>query len=114
MAKAEEYAIIKDGSQQYLVAKGDVIDIDLRKAEPGQTITFDNVMLVRRKDDVQIGRPVIAGAKVTAEVTGKTAGDKVFAYTYKRRKGQHRKVGHRQKYTRVSITDIVIKEAGQV
>jgi large subunit ribosomal protein L21 len=106
VAKAEEYAVFKDGSKQYKVAKGDVVDVDVRDAEPGAVITFDNVLLLRKKDDVQIGRPVLAGVKVSAKVEGPVAGDKVFAYRYKRRKGFHKKIGHRQKYTRVTITEI--------
>lgn len=106
MAKAQEYAVFKDGSKQYKVAKGDVVDVDLRDAEPGAVITFDNVMLLRTKDDVQIGQPVLAGVKVNAKVEGLVAGDKVYAYRYARRKGFHKKVGHRQKYTRVTITEI--------
>lgn len=109
MAKAEEYAIFKDGSKQYKVAKGDVVDVDVRKVEPGQTITFDDVLMLRTKDDVQIGRPTLTGVKITAEVSGKIAGDKVIAYRYRRRKGFHKKIGHRQKYTRV-----IIKEIGAV
>lgn len=109
MEKAEEYAVVKHGSKQYKVAKGDVIDIDLRESEPGQTITLDNVMLFRCKEDVRIGQPSITGAAVTAEVEGTVAGDKLIAFKYKRRKGYHKKTGHRQKYTRVRITDIIIK-----
>ena len=106
MATAKEYAVVKDGSKQYKVSKGDIIDIDLREADPGQTITFNDVMLLCREDDVRIGQPVIDGASVTARVEGPVAGDKLTVYRFKRRKGYHKKTGHRQKYTRVIIKDI--------
>jgi large subunit ribosomal protein L21 len=107
VANASEYAIFKDGSKQHKVAKGDVVDVDLRdKAEPGQVITFENVMLLRTKDDVQIGRPTLVGVKVSAEVSGPVKGDKLISYRYRHRKGFHKKIGHRQKYTRVTIKEI--------
>lgn len=109
MEKPEEYAVVRDGSKQYKVAKGDVIDIDLREAEAGQAITFDKVMLFRCKEDIRIGQPSVEGVSVTAEVEGAIAGDKLVAFKYKRRKGYHKKTGHRQKYTRVKITDFIIK-----
>ncbi len=109
MEKAEEYAVFKDGSKQYKVTKGDIVDIDLRDVECGQAITFNDVMLFCRKDDVHIGQPVIEGASVTGEVAGPVAGEKVTVFKFKRRKGYHKKIGHRQKYTRVIIKDINLK-----
>ncbi len=109
MEKTGEYAVFKDGSKQYKVAKGDIVDVDLRDAEPGQTITFDNIMLFRGKNDILIGQPHVEGAMITAEVEGPAAGEKVTVFRFKRRKGYHKKTGHRQKYTRVIIKDISLK-----
>ncbi len=100
------YVVIKEGGKQYRVSKGDTLDIERKKMEPGQTFRFESVMMFCRDEDVRIGRPTLADVTVTAEVQGEAAGEKVESYKYKRRKGYHRKVGHRQKYTRVIIKDI--------
>ena len=102
------YAVIKDGSREYKVAEGDVVDVDLKSSlEPGDEVEFANVLLVSRDEgDVAVGTPTVDGAKVTATVEAHVKGDKVIAYKYKRRQGYHRKQGHRQRYTRVRVTGI--------
>ena len=74
--------------------------------EPGQTITFDNVLLVSNEGKVTIGTPQVDGASVTGEVIGATKGPKIVVFRFKRRKNIRVKRGHRQSYTRVRITDI--------
>ena len=100
------YVVIKEGGKQYRVSKGDTLDIEKKDIEQGETFRFENVMMFCRDEDVRVGRPTLADVTVTAEVQGEAAGKKVESYKYKRRKGYHRKVGHRQKYTRVIIKDI--------
>jgi len=102
------YAVIKDGSREYKVAEGDVVDLDLKsELEPGDDVTFENVLLLSKDEgDVAVGTPTVAGASVTAKVEAHVKGDKVVAYRYKRRQGYHRKQGHRQQYTRVRVTGI--------
>ena len=103
------YAIVRDRNQQTRVQKGDVILCDLNaKLEPGAKLTFDEVLLVGDEGKVTIGKPLVKGAKVTAEVIGLAKGEKVIAFRFKRRKNVRVKRGHRQKYTRVRITDIVV------
>ncbi len=102
------YAIVKDRNQQTKVQKGDVILCDLNSSlEPGAKVTFDEVLLVGNEGQVKIGKPTVAGAKVTGEVIGHEKGVKVIAFRFKRRKNVRKKRGHRQQYTRVRITDIV-------
>jgi len=102
------YAIFEDGSRQYWVQPGDVIDLDRRDLEEGQeTIEFDRVLLVGRGEDLLVGRPVVEGAKVVAKVVGELKGPKIHIYKYKRRKGYRLKKGHRQRYLRVEIAEIV-------
>ncbi len=103
------YAIIEDSGQQFKVIEGDVVSVDLRDVgEEAASIEFDRVLLVADGDDVKVGTPLVAGAKVVAEVvTAKLAGPKLRVFKYKRRKGYHRNKGHRQKYTEVRITKIV-------
>ena len=100
------YAIIRTGGRQFRVAEGDTIDVDLLDVELGKTATFGDVLLFADGKDVTHGNPVIAGAKVTAEVLEQRKDKKVTAFKYKRRKGYHRTVGHRRKLTRVKIKSI--------
>jgi large subunit ribosomal protein L21 len=102
------YAVIKEGSKEYRVAEGDVVDIDLKsELSPGDEIEFDRVLLLSKDEgDVAVGTPEVEGAKVTATVEAHVKGPKVVAYKYKRRQGYHRKKGHRQQYTRVRVTGI--------
>ena len=97
------YAIIRTGGRQFRVAEGDTIDVDLLDVEVGKIATFGDVLLFCDGKDVTQGNPVIAGAKVTAEVLEQRRDKKVIAFKYKRRKGYHRTVGHRRKLTRVKI-----------
>lgn len=101
------YAIINDRGRQATVREGDVLLLDLQgSAEPGQTITFEEVLLVGDEGQVKIGKPTVAGASVSAEVLGLEKGPKLIAFRFKRRKNVRRKRGHRQKYTQVKITKI--------
>jgi large subunit ribosomal protein L21 len=100
------YAIIDDSGQQFRVQEGDQIEVDLREAEPGSTITFDRVMLIGGGDKTLIGKPHVGGASVAAEVVDQTLGEKVVIYKYKARKKYRRKTGHRQQYLMVKITSI--------
>jgi large subunit ribosomal protein L21 len=99
------YAIISTGGKQYRVQKGDTIDVELLDAE-SPAITFTDVLLLADGEKVTVGTPNVAGATVKAEVQGEIKGDKVVAFKYKRRKNYRRTVGHRQRYNRVTITEI--------
>jgi large subunit ribosomal protein L21 len=101
------YAVIDQNSKQYKVSVGDRIKLDTPHDEAVKTITFDRVLLVGGGEgDAKIGAPVVSGASVVAEVIGATKGKKVVTQKYARRKGQHKKIGHRQNYTEVKITAI--------
>ena len=100
------YAIIEEGGRQFRVTGGDTIQIDREVAEGDKTITFDRVLLVGGEGQPKIGAPLVSGASVTADVIGPVKGPKVLSVKYKRRKGYHRTVGHRQKYTAVKVTGI--------
>ena len=101
------YAIIEDSGTQFKVEPGDKFEIDLRDLTDGQsTITFDKVLLVSGDAGVKIGQPLLAGATVTAKLLGPVKGDKITVERFIRRKGFHRRVGHRQKYLAVQIETI--------
>ncbi len=103
------YAVIEDSGQQFRVAEGDVLNLDLRDLpEDAGEIEFDRVLLVSADGDVRVGTPLVEGAKVVGEiVAGEVKGRKLYVYRWRRRKSSRRKMGHRQKYIQVRVTKIV-------
>lgn len=101
------YAIIETGGKQYRVKKGDTLDVELLDIE-GTLVKFQNVLLISEAGSVKIGSPYLVDTVVQAELVKQDVkGPKVVAFKYKRRKPIRRKVGHRQRYTRIKITDII-------
>lgn len=101
------YAIIEDGGKQYKVSPGDNLLVEVRDLTEGQEeITFDQVMMVGEGDSAKIGTPWVAGASVSAKLVKQLKMPKIEGIVFKRRKGHHRKWGHRQKMLRVEITAI--------
>jgi large subunit ribosomal protein L21 len=101
------YAIIEDSGSQLKVEPGDRFEIDLRDIADGQTtVTFDKVLFVSGEAGIKVGTPVVTGATVTAKILGKVAADKIYVERFTRRKGFHRRVGHRQKYIAVQVESI--------
>ena len=102
----EAYAVIGTGGKQYRVKPGDTLKVELLEGDAGGTVTFDQVLALSDGKDLKIGAPVLAGAKVSAQIVVQTKGPKVVAFKKKRRKGYNRKVGHRQPLTEVRVTSI--------
>lgn len=102
------YAIIESGGKQYRVEKGDVIDVELLESntEAGQKVEFKHVLFVSMGDAAKVGTPYVSKSIVHGELLQEIKGPKVIAFKYKRRKPIRRKVGHRQRYSRIKITDI--------
>jgi large subunit ribosomal protein L21 len=100
------YAIIEEGGRQHKVTGGDTIEIDRTLGPDEKTVQFDRVLLVGGEGEPRIGTPVVSGAYVTVDVLGPTKGPKVRTVKYKRRKGYHKTIGHRQQYTRVRVSAI--------
>ena len=100
------YAIIDEGGKQFKVSSGDTIQIDRTVGEDDKTITFDKVLLVAGEGKPSIGAPLVSGATVTADIIGPVKGPKVRSVKYRRRKGYHKTIGHRQKYVAVKVTGI--------
>ena len=100
------YAVIKTGGKQYRVASGDIIDVELLKADAHGKIHLNEVLLLNESGSIHIGNPTVNGVSVEAELVDYVKGEKVVAFKYKRRKNQARKVGHRQKYARIKILQI--------
>ncbi len=100
------YAVIKTGGKQYRVAKDDVLEIERLAGDAGSNIEFTEVLMVGEGASVKVGTPVVAGAKVTAELVEQTRGPKLIAFKKRRRKNSRRKRGHRQDLSMVRITGI--------
>lgn len=101
------YAIIEDGAHQYKIQEGDTFEVQRRDvAEDQSTVEFDHVVMLGDGADSKIGRPYVEGAKVLARIDGEIKGVKIDVIKFRRRKGYRRKVGHRQKYLRVTIEKI--------
>lgn len=102
------YAIFRAGGYQYRADKGATLRIPVITADVGETVTFDDVLLAADGEDVKVGEPRLAGAKIEAEVVKHGRGRKVIVFKRKRRKNYRRKQGHRQGFTEVRIKDIVV------
>jgi large subunit ribosomal protein L21 len=100
------FAVIKTGGKQYRVAAEDVLKIDKVKGEPGEIVEFGEVLVVGG-DAVTLGAPTVIGATVAAEVLDQARGRKIIAFKKRRRKNSRRKIGHRQEFTLVRITEIL-------
>lgn len=100
------YAIIQTGGKQFRVEKGDIIDVELLNKEENSKVSFKDVVLLNDGKQTLVGAPTVAGTEVKGEVLGEVKGPKIIAFKYKRRKSNHRKVGHRQRFNRVKITAI--------
>ncbi len=101
------FAVFLSGGKQHRVNEGDVLKLERLKAEPGDDIEFDKVLLVADGDDVSVGQPYVEGGRIKARVLGHDRGKKIRVIKFKRRKNYLRRQGHRQWYTEVRITGIM-------
>lgn len=100
------YAVIETGGKQYQVNVGDVLFIEKLNVNAEDTVTFDKVIVVGKEDGVNVGTPYVEGATVSATVLKNGKAKKITVFTYKPKKGEKRKLGHRQPYTQVKIEAI--------
>ena len=100
------YAIIETGGKQYKVAAGDVVFIEKLDAEAESEVVFDKVIAVGGDDGIKVGAPYVDGAAVSAKVLKNGKAKKIYVMTYKPKKNEKRKLGHRQPYTKVEIAAI--------
>jgi large subunit ribosomal protein L21 len=100
------YAIFRSGDKQFRAEPGETIKVPALSAEVGESVTFDDVLILHTDDGVQVGQPTVEGATVTGEVVEHGKGKKVIVFKWKRRKDYRRKQGHRQKYTAIRIDEI--------
>lgn len=100
------YAVIQTGGKQYRVSKGETLKIEKLENEPGSEIEFDKVLLVKSDDGLTVGKPYIEGGKVSATVLSQGRHKKVNIIKFRRRKHHMKKMGHRQYFTEVQISEI--------
>jgi large subunit ribosomal protein L21 len=102
------YAVIKTGGKQHKISEGDVISIEKITGSRGDTVSFNEVLMISKDDDIKVGAPYLEGANVSGEIIEQTKGPKINVFKMKRRKGFKKKTGHRQKLTRMKIKAISI------
>jgi large subunit ribosomal protein L21 len=107
LGRKKIYAVVETGGKQYKVSPGQTIEVEKLPVE-GDTVELDKVFLVADGDNVTVGKPTIAGAKVIASVVDTGKKDKVIVYKFKAKVRYRRKRGHRQPYTRLAIKEIVV------
>jgi large subunit ribosomal protein L21 len=100
------YAVVKTGGKQYRVSGGQKVKVEQLPADVGAEITLDQVLAVGEGESVKLGKPLVAGATVTAKVVAHGRGDKVHIFKMRRRKHYRKQQGHRQNYTELEITGI--------
>jgi large subunit ribosomal protein L21 len=102
------YAVIKSGGKQHKVSEGDVLTVEKINGNKGDTLSFDEVLMVAKDGNIKLGTPYLDGVKVVGEIMEQTKDRKLTVFKMKRRKGFHKKTGHRQKLTRMKIKEISI------
>ena len=100
------YAVFKTGGKQYRASQGDRLRVEKLDAEVGDSVEFDQILLVGEGAEIKVGAPLVVGGKVEARVTAQGRDKKIDVIKFKRRKNYQRLHGHRQNYTEVEITSI--------
>lgn len=100
------YAVIKTGGKQYKVSEGEVVKVEKLSGEIGSSIELETVLAIGEGEGIQLGTPVVEGAKVIAEIVEQGKGKKLTIFKKKRRKGYTKKQGHRQLFTGLKIQQI--------
>jgi large subunit ribosomal protein L21 len=99
----EAYAVVETGGKQYRVQKGTVLEVELLEGEPGSKVTIPRVLAISDGTELKVGTPDIGGASLAAEIVAHIRAPKVVSFKKKRRKGFHKKIGHRQELTRIKV-----------
>ena len=102
------YAVFRTGGKQFRAETGKKIRVPSLDVEPGDSITFDDVLLASDGKEVQVGAPMVDGAKVKAEILRHGRDKKIIVFKRKRRKNYRRKQGHRQGFTEVRVDEILV------
>ena len=102
------YAVVRSGARQYRASAGDTIVVEQLPVEVGQQLELGEVLLVADGEQVEVGQPTVGGAKMLATVVAQEKGPKIQIFKYHPRKRYRRRAGHRQRYTRLRVDEIVM------
>jgi large subunit ribosomal protein L21 len=102
------YAIIQTGGKQYRVAPGDVLRVERLEGARGDEVALDQVLLIADDQDLHLGQPLVANARVKAEILRQGKAKKILIFKKKRRKNYRRKQGHRQLFTALQVKEIIL------
>jgi large subunit ribosomal protein L21 len=102
------FAIVQTGGKQYRVSPGDILRVEYLPGERGDEVLIEQVLLVADGDAIQVGQPLVAGARVVSEILRQGKAKKIIVFKKKRRKKYRLKQGHRQLYTALEIKEIVV------
>lgn len=100
------YAIVKTGGKQYTVRENEVIQVEKLEIPAGDAVVLSDVLFVSGDKGPAIGTPIVAGAQVTGKIVSHGLGKKIIGFTYKAKKNEHRRFGHRQPFTKILIESI--------
>lgn len=100
------YAVINTGGKQYKVAPGDIVRVETLEGQKGDMVEIKDVYMIVDGDTISVGKPMLATAKITAEVVEQGRGEKLLIFKHRRRKGYRRTNGHRQNYTAIKVKEI--------
>ena len=101
------YAVIETGGKQYRVSEGDIVFVEKLDAVENSDLTIDSVIAVGKDDGIVVGAPYVEGASVKAKALKNGKNKKITVFTYRAKKNSKRKMGHRQPYTKIQITEII-------
>jgi len=102
------YAVVRSGTRQYRASVGDTVVVERLPVEVGQRLELDEVLLVADGEQVKVGRPTVEGARVLATVVAQEKGPKIRIFKYHPKKRYRLRAGHRQRYTRLQVDEIVV------
>ena len=100
------YAVMNTGGKQYKVAPGDIVRVETLAGQKGDMVEIKDVYMIVDGDTISVGKPMLATAKITAEVVEQGRGEKLLIFKHRRRKGYRRTNGHRQNYTAIKVKEI--------
>jgi large subunit ribosomal protein L21 len=101
------YAVFRTGGKQYRVSEGDKVRVEMLAGKVGDTLDFSEILMIGG-EKVAIGKPLVQGAKLSAEIVAHDRAKKIQVYRFKRRKGYRRKTGHRQWFTELKVLSITV------
>lgn len=102
------FAVVRTGGKQFKIEEGSILDVEKLDGAPGDTIDLESVLLVADGEKIQIGQPIVNGAKVQAEIVSQGLDKKKYTFKKRRRQSSKQRIGHRQRLTKIKIASISV------